>query len=345
MALLNRPLSIGGESASTGESPPSADAPTRAPPPSRIAPMHTGITGATGLIGRAVAGELLARGQMTTGFTRGDGRGLPAGARTVRWNPLAETGEADPAFDEAVAGLDAIVHLAGEPVGKRWTPARKRAIRASRVRGTGRVVSAIARAASPPKRLLCASAIGYYGPRGDEELAEDAAPGNDFLAGVAKEWEAAAAEARNSGVEVASLRIGVVLSADGGALGAMLPPFRLGVGGRLGGGRQWMPWIHIADIAGAIVHLLEAPAGSLAPVYNLTAPNPATNAEFTRALGRVLHRPAVLPAPGFAVRLALGEMADALLLSGQRVVPRQLRKEGFRFTHPELEPALRHLLG
>ncbi len=305
--------------------------------------MRIGITGATGLIGGAVAGELLARGHEVTAFTRGSGQGLPAGARSVRWNPLA--GAADPPFDEAVAGLDAIVHLAGEPVGRRWSRARKRAIRESRVRGTGRVVSAIARAAAPPKRFLCASAIGYYGARGDEELAEDAVPGNDFLAGVAQEWEAAAAPARASGVEVASLRIGVVLSADGGALAAMLPPFRLGVGGRLGSGRQWMAWIHIADIARAIVHLLEAPARSLAPVYNLTGPNPATNAAFTRALGRVLRRPTVLPAPGFAVRLALGEMAEPLLLSGQRVVPRQLLDRGFRFTHPDLEPALRHLLG
>lgn len=306
--------------------------------------MRVGITGATGLIGRALAAALVEQGHEVVGFTRGSGTSLPF--PTVRWNPPPDRPPAgpDPALVEAVAGLDALVHLAGATVAKRWTPAHRRAIRNSRVFGTETVVAAIARATPRPARLLAASAVGYYGPHGDEELTEGDAPGGDALGSVCEEWEARAAAARESGVEVASLRIGIVLSPDGGALARMLPPFRLGLGGRLGSGRQWMSWIHLADVVGAIRHLLEAPAGSLAPVYNLTAPRPATNAEFTRALGRALRRPTLFPAPAFAIRLALGEMGRALLLSGQRVLPQRLLESGYAFAHPELEPALRHLL-
>lgn len=311
--------------------------------------MRTGITGATGLLGRALAAELRSRGDQVVALTRRGGAppGLPPGAEVARWDPLA-AGAGDPALDQllaVLAGLDALVHLAGEPVGKRWTAARKHRIRESRVRGTRTLVEALGRAKRRPARFLAASAVGYYGSRGDEELAEEAAPGRDFLAEVCREWEASATGARELGIETASLRIGLALSPEGGALATMLLPFRLGVGGRLGSGRQWMPWIHRADVAAAIAHLLHAPARSLAPAYNLTAPEPARNSEFTIALGRALRRPTLFPAPGFALRLAFGEMADALLLSGQRATPRRLLESGFRFRHPELGPALADLLG
>ena len=307
--------------------------------------MRIGITGATGLIGGALASALSARGHELVAFTRRRGAvsGLPAGVRTVGWDPHGRGTDSE--LVAVLAGLDALVHLAGEPVGKRWTAARKRAIRASRVEGTKTLVTALGAAETRPARFLAASAVGYYGARGDEELDEDAPSGDDFLAEVCREWEGAAAAARPLGIEMASLRIGVVLSPQGGALASMLPPFRMGVGGRVGSGRQWMPWIHLADVAAAVVHLLEAPAGSLDPVYNLTAPNPATNAEFTRALGKALSRPTVFPVPGFAMRAAFGEMADALLLSGARVAPRRLLAAGFEFRHPEIGPALADLLG
>ena len=364
--------------------------------------MRVGITGATGLVGRALIRELLGGGAedagaedaggapagwRVTALTRSDARpaGLPAEVETARWDPLGgppggPLGGPDAALDRALGELDAVVHLAGEPVGKRWTAERKRRIRESRLRGTATLVAALGRvragsdsggsdsggsdsggsdspgsdspgsdspagANGGPTRLLAASAVGYYGARGDEELDEDAAPGEGFLTEVCLAWEAETAAAREHGVETASLRLGLVLAPDGGALARMLPPFRFGLGGRLGDGRQWMPWIHLEDVARAFRSLLEAPAGSLAPTYNLTAPAPATNAEFTRALGRALRRPTPFPAPGFALRLALGEMADALLLSGQRAVPKRLLDSGFDFRHRSLDAALESLLG
>ena len=307
--------------------------------------MRIGITGATGLIGGALASELAGRGHEVVALTRRAGTpgGLPAGVRPVRWNPGGDG--TDAGLVGVLEELDALVHLAGEPVGKRWTPARKRAIRESRVGGTKTLVAALGAARTRPGRLLAASAVGYYGPRGDEEIDEDAPPGIDFLGEVCTEWEDAAGGARQAGIETVSMRIGVVLSPRGGALATMLPPFRMGVGGRVGSGRQWMPWIHLDDVTAAMVHLLEAPAGSLEPVYNLTAPNPVTNADFTSALGKALRRPTTLPVPGFGMRLAFGEMASALLLSGQRVVPRRLLASGFEFRHPEIGPALMDLLG
>ena len=216
----------------------------------------------------------------------------------------------------------------------------------SRVGGTKTLVAALGAARNRPRRLLAASAVGYYGPRGDEELDEDAPPGIDFLGEVCTEWGRRRRPAPGRrGSRTVSMRIGVVLSPRGGALATMLPPFRMGVGGQVGSGRQWMPWIHLADVAAAMVHLLEAPAGSLEPVYNLTAPNPVTNADFTSALGKALRRPTILPVPGFGMRLAFGEMAGALLLSGQRVVPRRLLASGFEFRHPEIGPALMDLVG
>ena len=307
--------------------------------------MRIGITGATGLIGGALASELAGRGHEIVALTRRAGTpgGLPPGVRSAQWNPGGDG--TDAGLVGVLEELDALVHLAGEPVGKRWTAARKRAIRESRVGGTKTLVAALGAARNRPARLLAASAVGYYGPHGDEELDEDAAPGTDYLGEVCVEWEDAGAGAREAGIETVSMRIGVVLSPRGGALATMLPPFRMGVGGRVGSGRQWMPWIHLDDVTAAMVHLLEAPAGSLEPVYNLTAPNPVTNADFTSALGRALRRPTIFPVPGFGMRLAFGEMAGALLLSGQRVVPRRLLASGFEFRHPEIGPALLDLLG
>ena len=307
--------------------------------------MRIGITGATGLIGGALASELAGRGHDVVALTRRAGApgGLPAGVASAQWNPDGDG--ADASLVGVLEELDALVHLAGEPVGKRWTAARKRAIRTSRVGGTRTLVTALGAARTRPTRLLAASAVGYYGPCGDEELDEEAPPGTDFLGAVCTEWEDAAGGARQAGIETVSMRIGVVLSPRGGALATMLPPFRMGVGGRVGSGRQWMPWIHLADVAAAMVHLLEAPAGSLDPVYNLTAPNPVTNADFTSALGKALRRPTIFPVPGLGMRLAFGEMAGALLLSGQRVVPRRLLASGFEFRHPEIGPALMDLVG
>lgn len=307
--------------------------------------MRIGITGATGLIGGALASELAGGGHEVVALTRRAGApgGLPPGVRSAQWDPGG--GGTGAGLVSVLEELDALVHLAGEPVGKRWTAARKRAIRESRVGGTTTLVTALAAAGNRPARFLAASAVGYYGPCGDEELDEEAPPGTDFLGEVCTEWEDAAAGAREAGIETVSMRIGVVLSPRGGALATMLPPFRMGVGGRVGSGRQWMPWIHLADVAAAMVHLLEAPAGSLESVYNLTAPNPVTNADFTSALGKALRRPTILPVPGFGMRLAFGEMAGALLLSGQRVVPRRLLASGFEFRHPEIGPALMDLVG
>ncbi len=302
--------------------------------------MRIGITGATGLIGRAVTAQLAARDHEITAFSRqprSAGGLVPEGAGTSLWPPGSP---------DAFSGLDAVVHLAGQTISKRWTRRQKRAIRDSRVEGTGTLIATLGKlpAGERPGRLITASAVGYYGPRDDEALDEDAAPGEGFLAEVCQEWEAAAQRARALGVRTACLRFGVVLSPVGGALASMLTPFRLGLGGRLGSGRQWMPWIHRLDAAGAVVHLLEAGAASLRETYNVTAPEPARNADFTRTLGRALGRPTVFPAPAFALRLLLGEMAEGLLLTGQRVVPRNLLEDGFRFLYPDLPGALAELL-
>lgn len=306
--------------------------------------MRIGITGATGLVGRRLAVQLLRSGHDVIGFSRRAGplRGLPRSVPGVQWDPGSDAPPA--AFEDALSGLDALVHLAGETVAQRWTARVQRRIADSRITGTRNLVAALDRIPRRPSRFLSASAIGFYGPRGDEELDETATPGEGFLADVSKEWEAAAAGARDLGIETASLRIGVVLSPEGGALGRMLPPFRFGLGGRLGSGQQWMSWIHLDDVVGAIVHLLEAPAAGLAGVYNLTAPRPLRNALFTEALGRVLKRPTVFPVPGFGMRLLFGAMADEILLNGQRVVPHRLLEGGFRFSHPDLQPALSDLL-
>ncbi|MXY16304.1 MAG: TIGR01777 family protein, partial [Acidobacteria bacterium] len=286
-------------------------------------------------IGAALAPALSADGHQVRRLRRAPA----AGPEVTSWNP------ADGTFAPgALDGIDAVVHLAGENIaGGRWTAARKARIRDSRVDGTHRLCAALAGLDAPPRVLVAASAIGYYGDRGDELLDEAASPGIGFLPEVSRAWEAAAAPAREAGIRVVHLRIGIVLSPAGGALGQMLLPFKLGVGGVLGSGDQYMSWISIGDVVGIVRYALANE--SLSGPVNAVAPQAVTNREFTRTLGAVLRRPTILPAPAFAMRLALGEMADALLLASTRVDPAALRATAFEFQHPELDGALRHVLG
>lgn len=294
------------------------------------------ITGATGFVGSALTSSLMQDGHQVVRIGRGSGHASPVPRlRTVTWDPAA--GRLDPA---ALEGTDAVIHLAGENVaGGRWTAARKDAIRASRVQGTSLVARTLAGMQHRPSVLVSASAVGIYGNRGDEALDESAGIATDFLGTVASDWEAATAPAAEAGIRVVHARIGIVLGWGGGALARMRLPFLLGLGGPLGSGRQYMSWVSLTDVVRALRHCADDP-GVRGPV-NVTAPQPVTNREFTRTLGRVLHRPAVLPAPAFALRLLLGEMGDALLLGGQRVLPAALQASGFRFTHERLEDALR----
>jgi hypothetical protein len=267
-------------------------------------------------------------------------RRVPAEARReVRWDP--ESGIVDAS---GLEGISAVVHLAGENIAAgRWNARRKAAIRESRVEGTRILCEALAGLSRPPDTLVCASAIGFYGDRGDELLTEGSAAGKGFLADVCRDWEAATAPAVRKGIRVVALRIGVVLSPKGGALSRMLPPFRAGFGGVLGNGRQYVSWVSLDELPGIVRHVLAS--RNLQGPVNAVAPCPVTNREFTAALGTVLSRPTPFPVPAFALRLAVGEMADALLLASTRVVPRRLEETGFRFRFPELHGALRHLLG
>lgn len=274
--------------------------------------MKVAVTGATGLIGRHLLTTLVAEGHEALAIPRR----APA--------PLS----------------DAVVHLAGEPVAQRWTAESRARIRDSRVEGTRRLVESLSKLPQPPNVLVCASAIGYYGDRGDETLIEQSSPGHDFLAQVCTAWEKEAAAAEALGVRVVRLRIGVVLARDGGALASMLPPFRFGVGGKLASGRQWMSWIHIDDVTGLIAHALNAP---ISGAMNATAPEPVRNSEFTEVLARVLHRPAIFPVPAFVLRLAFGEMSE-ILLAGQRVLPKAAEAAGYRFQFTSLQPALADVL-
>ena len=237
---------------------------------------------------------------------------------------------------------DAVVHLAGESIAERWTPKKKIRIQESRVRGTHLLCEALRQLEHPPKVLVSGSAIGYYGDRGDEVLREESPPGSGFLAEVCKQWEEATEPASRCGIRVAHLRTGIVLSAKGGALAKMLPPFRMGVGGKIGSGKQYMSWIAVDDHIAAIQHIIANPA--LQGPLNAVGANPVTNLEFTRTLGKVLSRPAIFPLPAFAVRLAFGEMGKELLLASQRVEPARLKSSGFSFRFPDLEAALRHVL-
>ena len=292
------------------------------------------VTGATGLIGSALVARLRAGGHVVRRLVRS---AREAQAGDVPWNP--EAGMLDPA---ALAGCDAIIHLAGAPVAQRWTASHKRDIRESRVQGTSLLAKAVVGMAVKPRVVLSGSAIGYYGDRGDELLDERSAAGTGFLADVGAAWEAAAEPIAQAGVRLVLLRTGIVLSPDGGALGKMLPPFRLGLGGPMGSGRQWMSWISLEDHLRAMEHALvtEGMRGAV----NLVSPNPMTNASFATTLGRVLRRPALLPLPAVALELMFGEMAEATILSGQRVAPHVLASSGFQFAEPTLEGALRSML-
>lgn len=291
------------------------------------------VSGAGGLVGSALLAEL--PGATVLRLAR---PGTP-GSGTVLWDWRGGR------FDAArLEGCDAVVHLAGEPIAsRRWSASQKEKILSSRVLGTRVLVDGLAGLSRPPRVLVSASAVGFYGSRGDEELTETSPPGRDFLAEVVKGWEGETMRATGAGIRAVCLRFGMILSARGGALAKMLTPFRLGAGGRLGDGRQWMSWIHISDVVAAI--RLAMDRDELEGPLNTVAPEPVRNADFTRTLGRVLRRPALLPAPRFALRLALGEMADALLLSSQRALPARLRQAGHVFRFPTLEPALRDLLG
>ena len=297
--------------------------------------MNVLVSGSSGLIGSALAPALRRDGHVVRRLRRAPG----GGADAASWNPADGTFAAG-----ALDGIDAVVHLAGESIaGGRWTAARKARIRDSRAGGTRRLCAALAALDTPPRVLVAASAIGFYGDRGDALLDESAPPGTGFLPEVSRSWEAAAAPALEAGIRVVHLRIGIVLSPAGGALGQMLLPFKLGVGGVLGSGEQYMSWIALDDVVGVVRHALADE--SLSGPANTVAPRAVTNREFTRTLGRVLRRPAILPAPAFALRIALGEMADALLLASTRVDPAVLRATAFEFRHPELDGALRHVLG
>ena len=296
--------------------------------------MHILVSGASGLIGSALAPHLEAAGHRVTRLVRGRAR---PGWGEAAWDP-----DAGRMPLPALEGVDAVVHLAGESIVGRWSADKKQRIYASRVHGTQVLCEALRQVARPPKTFVCASAIGYYGNRGERLLLEESRAGEDFLARVCIDWEAAAAPAAQRGIRVVSLRLGMVLSASGGALGQMLPPFRLGLGGVLGGGAQYMSWIALDDVVGAMAHVLMTE--SLRGAVNLVSPEPVRNRDFTRTLGRVLRRPTRFAVPAFAARLLFGEMADALLLASTRVQPGKLNASGYAFRYPALEDALRHVL-
>lgn len=289
------------------------------------------VSGSSGLIGAALVPALQSNGYEVVRLVRG-----ASASGRVGWDP------ARPLAPESVSGFEVIIHLAGESIVGRWTEAKKRRIRESRVQGTRALAAALAKAPQPPRLLISASAIGYYGNRGEETLREDSSSGDGFLPEVCREWEAAAEPASKAGIRAVQMRFGVVLSALGGALQKMLLPFRMGVGGKVGNGRQWMSWIAIDDLVGAIQHVIKT--DTLRGPVNGVGPGPVRNAEFTKTLASVLSRPAIFPMPGFAARLAFGQMADELLLASQRVEPAKLMASGYVFQKPELSTALEDIL-
>jgi len=303
--------------------------------------MKLAVTGATGLVGGALCQNLIQAGHQVVALARNPEKArekLPT-VEVVAWD--ATSGH--PPI-EALEGLDAVVHLAGEPVAAgRWTSQRKRMIRESRVAGTRNLVEGLSHCQNPPKVLVSASAIGYYGTQGDGLLEETNHPGNDFLAELCQQWESEAKRATDSGVRVVLVRSGLILAREGGALPRMLPPFKMCVGGPLASGTQWMSWIHIKDELEAIRYAIEH--DEIEGPLNLTAPNPVTNEEFSRTLARVLRRPAFFRVPGFVLRLLLGEMAETLLLKGQRVLPKKLEQSGYQFSFSNLSRAFEDLLG
>ncbi len=294
--------------------------------PSRIL-----VSGASGPIGAALLPSLNTLGYKVTRLVRG----AATSNGQIHWDP------AQPISPDLVSGFDAVIHLAGESIVGRWTAAKKQAIRDSRVVGTSHLADAAAKAGHKPEVFICSSAIGYYGDRGDEILNEQSAPGSGFLPDVCREWEAATRPAAAAGIRTVQMRTGVVLSPKGGALGKMLTPFKMGAGGRIGDGRQWMSWIAVQDMVGAIHHILKTDLVQ-GPV-NMVAPKPVTNTEFTQTLAAVLSRPAIFPVPAFAVKLAFGEMGETVLLGSQRVEPIQLISSGYPFRFPTLRQSLESL--
>ncbi len=299
--------------------------------------MRILISGSSGLIGTAVADALARDGHTIQRLVRAGSKNEPRSG-DVRWDPAS--GELNAA---AAEGADAVVNLAGASIGEgRWTATRKELLRASRISSTRNLIRALGKLQKPPRVFLSASAVGYFGNRGDEELTEDSAAGNDFLATLCKDWETEAAAAEDFGARTVCTRFGIVLARDGGALPRMVTPFKLGAGGRLGSGKQWMSWVTLREVANIVKFVLATE--SLSGAVNAVAPGPVRNSEFTKILASVLHRPAIFPAPAFALKLALGEMAEGLLLSGQRVLPARLLAAGYQFQTTDLRPALQEVL-
>jgi len=293
------------------------------------------VSGVSGPIGAALVPLLESSGVGITRLMRAES--AATATEIIPWDPATAIPP------ESVSGFDAVIHLAGESIAGRWSAAKKARIRDSRVMGTRHLAAALAQAKNKPQVFVCGSAIGYYGDRGDELLNEKSAPGAGFLAEVCREWEAATQPAADAGIRTVQIRTGVVLSSKGGALGKMLMPFKLGLGGRIGSGRQWMSWIDVGDMVGAIHHILKT--DQLRGPVNMVAPNPVTNVEFTRTLASVLRRLAIFPVPSFVVKLAFGEMGSDVLLAGQRVEPAQLARTGYSFRFPDLRASLENVLG
>ncbi|MEX2186097.1 MAG: TIGR01777 family oxidoreductase [Pirellulales bacterium] len=299
--------------------------------------MNALVTGATGFIGRHLLARLNQPAVLSRDAARAEKDLAEFSARAFAWNPLA-----GPPPTEAFDDVDTVIHLAGEPVAdRRWNAAKKQAIRDSRVIGTRNLVDAIERLDKRPRVLVSCSAVGFYGDRGDEPLDEKSKPADDFLAQVCVDWEQEAARAATFGLRVAHVRVGVVLGKEGGALPKMLTPFKFGVGGRLGSGKQWMPWVHVDDVVGVMLHA--ATNEQVSGPINATAPGAATNAEFTKALGKALGRPTIFPVPATLFKLLVGEFAQ-IVLSSQQIAPRVAQETGYRFAYPEIGPALENLV-
>ncbi len=294
------------------------------------------VSGMSGPIGAALLPTLKSNGARVSRMTRKAGKYSSSDEQQIPWDP------AQPITPESVSGFDAVIHLAGEGIVGRWADAKKKEIRDSRVKGTTHLARALAQSKHKPQVFVCSSAIGYYGDRGDEVLNEQSTPGTGFLAEVCRDWEAAAQPAADAGIRTISIRTGIVLTAKGGALGKMLLPFKMGLGGRIGNGRQWMSWIDVRDMVGAIHHLLKNDL--LHGPVNMVAPKPVMNAEFVRTLASVLSRPAIFPMPAFVVKVAFGEMGETALLGSQRVEPAQLLGSGYPFRFNELHASLTSLL-